>query len=108
MRPLTPFRFDVLAQLANIPTWITLYKILRLFKSTREALREALADSKIFLAQIPAISEEEEDRHCDQASRRSRYITFSLEDMQIKEKYDRPLYYTGYIGSFDVAAFSLI
>ena len=37
-RLLTPFRFDVLAQLADIPAWITLYKLLRLFKSTREVL----------------------------------------------------------------------
>ena len=40
----TPYRFDVLAQLANIPTRITLYELLRLSKSIREALREALAD----------------------------------------------------------------
>jgi len=41
----TPFCFDALGQLANIPTRITLYELLRLSKSTREALREALADS---------------------------------------------------------------
>ena len=29
---LTPYRFDVLAQLANIPTGITLYELLRLLK----------------------------------------------------------------------------
>ena len=40
----TPFRLDVLAQLANILTRITLYELLRLSKSTREALREALAN----------------------------------------------------------------
>ena len=45
---LTPFRFDVLAQIANIPTLITLYELLRLSKSTREALREILIDSEIF------------------------------------------------------------
>ena len=39
----TPYRFDVLTQLANIPARITLYELLRLSKSTREALREALA-----------------------------------------------------------------
>ena len=33
-----PYRFDVLAQLANIPARITLYELLRLSKSTREAL----------------------------------------------------------------------
>jgi len=36
----TPYRFDVLAQLANIPARITFYELLRLSKSTREALRE--------------------------------------------------------------------
>ena len=46
-RPLTPFRFDVLAQLANILAQVTLYELLRLIKSTREALREALADSEV-------------------------------------------------------------
>ena len=40
---LAPYRFDVLAQLANIPARITLYELPRLSKSTREALREALA-----------------------------------------------------------------
>jgi len=46
----TPFRFDVLAQLANILAHITLYELLKLFKSIREALREALADSEAFIA----------------------------------------------------------
>ena len=41
-----PFRFDILAQLANIPTRIIL---LRLSKSTREAPREALVDSEAFI-----------------------------------------------------------
>ena len=51
---LAPYRFDVLAQLANIPARITLYEILRLSKSTREALREALADAEVFMTKIPA------------------------------------------------------
>jgi len=37
--PSTPFCFDVLAQLANIPTRITLYELLGLSKSIRDALR---------------------------------------------------------------------
>jgi len=49
-----PYRFDVLAQLANIPARITLYELLRLSKSTRETLREALADAEVFMARIPA------------------------------------------------------
>jgi len=36
--PSTPFHFDVLAQLANIPTRINFYELLRLFKYTRDAL----------------------------------------------------------------------
>jgi len=81
-RPLTLFHFDVLPQLANIPTRITLYELLRLFKSTRKALREVLADSEIFLAQIPTIPEEKDNRHCHQASRCSPCITFSPGDLQ--------------------------
>jgi len=49
-----PYHFDVLAQLANIPARITLYELLRLPKSTREALRETLADAEVFMAQILA------------------------------------------------------
>jgi len=52
--PLTPFRFDVLTKLANIPARITLYELIRLFKSTKDALREALADAEIFVTQIHA------------------------------------------------------
>ena len=46
---------------------------------------------------------EEDDEQCHQAFRHSSRITFSLEDMQIKGKHDRPLYYTGYIGSSEVS-----
>ena len=53
--PSTPFRFDIMAQLANIPARITFYGLLRLSKSTRDALREALADAEIFMTQISAI-----------------------------------------------------
>jgi len=49
-----PCRFDVLTQPANIPARITLYELLRLSMSTRKALREALADAEIFMAQILA------------------------------------------------------
>jgi len=49
-----PYRFDFLPQLANIPTRITLYELLRLSRSTREALREALADTEVFMTQISA------------------------------------------------------
>ena len=66
--PSTPFHFDVLAQLANIPTRIILYEFLRLFKSTRDALREALANAEVFITQIPATREEEDGGHCHHAS----------------------------------------
>ena len=49
-----PYRFDVLAQLANILARITLYELLRLSKSTREALRGDLADAEVFMTQISA------------------------------------------------------
>src|ERR1700722_18803998 len=63
--PSTPFNFDVLAQLANIPARITLYELLRLSKMTREALREALADSEAFLAHIPPLAKDAPE--CSQA-----------------------------------------
>src|SRR5256886_7216699 len=44
-----PFRFDIINQLANISARITLYELLKLSKSTRKALREALADAEIFI-----------------------------------------------------------
>ena len=58
----TPYRFDVLAQLANIPARITLYELLRLSKSTKEALREALTDAEAFMVRIPAKPEEEDEK----------------------------------------------
>ena len=48
--------FDLLAQLANIPARITLYELLRLSKSTRKALREALANVEAFMSWILAES----------------------------------------------------
>jgi len=88
VRPSTPFRFDVLAQLANIPASITLYELLRPSKSTRDILREVLLDAEIFITQIPAMSGEEDDRHCHHTSKQFFYITFTPEDMQVKEKHD--------------------
>ena len=84
----TSFRFDNLAQLVNIPVRITLYKILRLSKSTRKPLREALTNSEAFIAQIPARGEEEDKGHCLQTSKCFPCITFTPDNMQIKGKYD--------------------
>ena len=44
---LRPYHFNVLAQLANISARIILYEFLRLSKSTREALREALVELRL-------------------------------------------------------------
>ena len=103
----TPFRYDVLTQLANIPTQITLYELLRLSNSTREALRKALADSEAYINQIPTVREEEDDGHCHKTSKHFLCITFTPDDIQIKEKHDRPVYYTGYIGSSEVNHFQV-
>jgi len=103
MGPSTPFRLDVMAQLANISTQITLYEFLRLSKNTREASREALADAEVFVTLILVICGEEDDNHCHHTSKQFFCITFTPEDMQVKEKHDSPLYYTGYIGSSEVS-----
>ena len=94
-----PYRFDVLAQLANIPVRITLYELLRLSKSTREALQEALANAEVFMTQLPKEGDVED---CLHASQNIPCITFTAEDMQVKGKHDRPLYFAGYIGSSEV------
>lgn len=51
---LRSFRFDILAQLANIPTRITLYKLLKLSTDIPEALREALVDADAFATHVRA------------------------------------------------------
>ena len=61
------YHVDVLAQLANIPNRITLCELLRLSKSTRKALRDALANAKAFMARILAELEEDEE-NCLHAS----------------------------------------
>lgn len=55
--------------------------------------------------QIAEMSIDEEDSyaHCYQVTRQIPYISFSLEDMQVKNvKHNRLLYYTGYVGSTTV------
>ena len=101
--PSTLFRFDILAQLANIPIRITLYKLLRLSKSTREALREALVNSEVFLGQMPTMTKEKDDEHCNQASRHSPPITFSPRICKSRRSMTDPLYYIGYIRSSEVS-----
>lgn len=96
------FHFDVLNQLANIPTRITLYELLHLSKPTREALREALADTKILMTQVPTHPPvgELQSLHVSQTTTN---IVFTPEDMQIKREHDRPLYFTSYSGSTEIA-----
>ena len=55
----TPFRFDTLAQLANIPARITIHELIRFSKETREALRDALANSESFLTCMPEVPNDE-------------------------------------------------
>ena len=103
----SPFKFDVMAQLANIPARITLYELLRLSPATRESLCEALADAEAFLTHLPPPSMTKEGEECPQCCqtsiRKIPCITFTPEDMFIKNtKHDRPLYFTGYIGSAQV------
>jgi len=78
--PSEPYFFDVLAQLANIPARITLYELLRLSKSTRESLREALADAEAFMTQILAKLEKDEENYLH-TSHRFPCKTFTLDDM---------------------------
>jgi len=94
-----PYCFDVLAQLANILARITLYELLRLSKSTREAL----ADAEVFMTQILAEPKEEDKEDCLYASQHAPCITFTSGDMQVKGKQNRPLYFTGYIRSSEVS-----
>jgi len=94
-----PFRFDILAQLANIPPRITIHELLRLSKETREAL----ANSESFLTHMPEAPRDDTQHSCSECHHvqlKVPAITFTAEDMLLKDnKHNRPLYYTGYIGS---------
>jgi len=98
-----PFRFDILAQLANILARITIHELLHLSKETREALRDVLANSESFLMHMPEASEDDSQPLCPECHHvqpKIPSITFITEDMLLKDnKHDLPLYYTVYIGS---------
>src|SRR3954462_9605206 len=96
-----PFRFDIINQLANIPARITLYELLKLSKSTREALREALVDTEVFVTQLP-IGSAIDELHSLNVSCVPTDIVFIPEDMQVQGRYARPLYFTGYIGFTEI------
>src|SRR3954467_5117995 len=88
----TVFRFDILKQLAQIPARITLLELLKLSKATRKALREALANADTFATHIFT-------KEALTAINYANSISFSNEDLQVRSMHDRPLYFTGYIGS---------
>src|SRR3954462_8663422 len=102
-----PFRFDIINQLANIPARITLYELLKLSKSTREALREALADAEVFVTQLP-IGSTIDESHSLSISCVPADIVITPEDMQVQGRHARPLYFTGYIGSTEIARIYLV
>src|SRR3954469_12636453 len=77
-----PFRCDIINQLANIPARITLYELLKLSKSTREALREALADAEVFVTQLP-IGSTIDEPHSLSISCAPTDIVFTPEDIQV-------------------------
>ena len=61
----------ILMSWLNWPTFwprITLYELLRLSKSTREVLREALVDAEVFMAQILVEPREKNEEDCLHAS----------------------------------------
>ena len=68
----------------------------------REALRDALVDSKSFLTQVPSIHTDDNEIPCPQCHLvQVTCITFTPEDMLLKDnQHDRSLYYTGYIGPY--------
>ena len=66
-------------------------------------MREALADIEAFIAWISVKPEEEDKENYLHASQYIPCITFTPNDMQVKRKHDRPLYFTGYIGSSEVS-----
>jgi len=54
---------------------------MRLSKSIREALREALADAEVLMAQIPARPQEKNEEDCLHTSQHAFCITFTPDDM---------------------------
>ena len=74
---------------------ITLYEFLRLSKSIREDLREALADAEAFMAQILAEPEEDKE-NCLHTSQHAPCIIFTPDDMQVNGKHDTPVLHRVY------------
>ena len=90
-------------KLANIHAHITIHELLRLLKETSEAIRDALANSELFLTHMPKTPGDVSQplySECQHIQSKVPAIIFTAENMLLKDnKHDRPLYYTGYIGS---------
>lgn len=70
-----------------------LYELLQLTKITKDTLREVLADFETFFALIaePSVDGKDLCRHCPQVVEHIPYITFSHENMRVKNiKHNRP------------------
>lgn len=101
----TPFQFDILAELANIPDWIIIHEFLHLSKEFRDALREALINSESFIVHLPKSKDKETGAVCQLCHQviAMPSITFTLENVLIKDpNHDRQLYYIGYINTAQV------
>ena len=55
------------------------------------------------MARILAEPQEKDEEDCLHTSKHASCITFTPDDMQVKGKHDRPLYFTGYTGSSKVS-----
>ena len=71
-RSSTPYRFDVLAQLANIPARLRALETIEVNKSSFES---SFTDAEVFMAQILAEPQEEDEEDCLHASQYVPYIT---------------------------------
>ena len=80
------------------PSWlisprITILELLRLLKETREALRDALANSESFLTCMPEIPNDDAQSPCPECHHvqsKVPAVTFTAEDMLLKDnKHDR-------------------
>lgn len=88
--------------LGDILARITLYELLCLSKATQDAPREVLANSEVFLSHV-AEATKKACLYCNLVSGHTSYVTFTLEDMQLKNiKYNKPLHNMGYISSIEV------
>ena len=101
-RPSTLYRFEVLAQLANVLARIALWASETL-QVNKRSYQKSSSWRRGFIAQILAGLKEEDDGHCLQTFKPFPCIMFTPDDMQLKGKHDIPLYYTGYIGSFELS-----